>query len=152
MGEHEEKAKELFLQGYNCAQAVFCAFCDKTGMDMKTAMRISSSFGGGIGRLREVCGAVSGMCMVIGYLYGYDDVADMNLKKEHYARIQRLAGEFQDVFGSIICRELLGLQEKKSDPTPSLRTAEYYHSRTCADNVAVAARITEAFIQEMEGK
>ena len=91
MINHSEKAKELFLQGYNCSQSVFAAFCDVTGIDFNTALMISSSFGGGMGRMREVCGAVSGMFMVAGALYGYDSPKDNKIKSEHYARIQKLA-------------------------------------------------------------
>lgn len=144
---YEEKAKDLFFQGYSCAQSVFCAFCDITGMDIDTAARISSSFGAGMGRLREVCGAVSGMFMVAGMLYGYDDIEDPQLKKDHYARIQELAIQYEEENGSIICRELLGLKEHRSDPTPEPRTQKYYQTRPCADKVASAARIMEQYIK-----
>ena len=89
-----QKAKKLFLEGYNCSQSVFLAFEDKYDMDHSMAMRLSSSFGGGMGRLREVCGAVSGMFMVAGLLYGYDEPKNFEAKSEHYARIQELAGEY----------------------------------------------------------
>ena len=100
---HQEKARQNFLNGYNCAQAVFCAFCDVTGMDEREALRLSSSFGGGMGRLREVCGAVSGMFMAAGLLYGYDDLEDKSLKAAHYARIQDLAARFSSQKKSLIC-------------------------------------------------
>jgi len=95
MINHAEKAKQLFLEGYNCSQAVFSAFCDVTGIDFQTALKISSSFGGGMGRMREVCGAVSGMFMVAGILYGYDAPKDNISKTEHYKRIQKLAEDFK---------------------------------------------------------
>ena len=92
---HEEQAKALFMDGCNCAQAAFCAFCDVTGLEKELAMRLSSSFGGGMGRLREVCGALSGIFMAAGILYGYDDLTDKSLKTDHYERIQELAARFR---------------------------------------------------------
>ena len=145
---HQEKARQNFLNGYNCAQAVFCAFCDVTGMDEREALRLSSSFGGGMGRLREVCGAVSGMFMAAGLLYGYDDLEDKSLKTAHYARIQDLAARFSSQETSLICRELLGLTETHSAPEPSDRTQEYYQSRPCPRIVETAARILDKYIEE----
>ena len=97
---YAKKAKQLFLEGFNCSQAVFLAFSDKFDMDYETAMKLSSSFGGGIGRLREVCGAASGMFMVAGMLYGYDKPNDYEAKKTHYARIQELAKYYEELNGS----------------------------------------------------
>ena len=145
---HQEKARQNFLNGYNCAQAVFCAFCDVTGMDEREALRLSSSLGGGMGRLREVCGAVSGMFMAAGLLYGYDDLEDKSLKTAHYARIQELAARFSSQEKSLICRELLGLTETHSAPEPSDRTQEYYQSRPCPRIVETAARILDKYIEE----
>ena len=145
---HQEKARQNFLNGYNCAQAVFCAFCDVTGMDEREALRLSSSFGGGMGRLREVCGAVSGMFMAAGLLYGYDDLEDKSLKAAHYARIQELAARFSSQEKSLSCRELLGLTETHSAPEPSDRTQEYYQSRPCPRIVETAARILDQYIEE----
>ena len=145
---HQEKARQNFLNGYNCAQAVFCAFCDVTGMDEREALRLSSSFGGGMGRLREVCGAVSGMFMAAGLLYGYDDLEDKSLKTAHYARIQDLAARFSSQEKSLICRELLGLTETHSAPEPSDRTQEYYQSRPCPRIEETAARILDKYIEE----
>lgn len=147
---HEEKAVELFLSGCNCSQSVFCAFTDKTGLEESFARRMVSPFGGGMGRLREVCGAVTGMLMVLGILYGYDDVEDKALKKELYERVQDITKQFETENGSIICRELLGLQEKHSSPTPQDRTPEYYKTRPCAAKVQSAARILEKYLQELE--
>ncbi len=148
--KYAQKAMNLFLEGYNCTQAVFLAFEDKYDMDHNMALRLSSSFGGGMGRLREVCGSVSGMFMVAGILYGYDDVKNPELKKNHYARIQQLAAEFEKENGSIVCRDLLGLGKGKDSPTPSERTAEYYKKRPCIKLIGMAAAIMEAYIEEQE--
>ncbi|MDK2807371.1 MAG: hypothetical protein PWP24_100 [Clostridiales bacterium] len=117
-------------------------------MDRETALRLSSSFGGGMGRLREVCGAVSGMFMVAGTLYGYSDPKDHGAKSEHYARIQELAKEFEEKNHSIICRELLGLDHKKDVPAPEQRTHTYYKKRPCEALVYQAAEIMERYIKE----
>ena len=98
------QAKDLFKQGYNCAQAVLCSFCAETGLSFDNALKIASSFGGGMGRLREVCGAVSAMFMVAGIKYGYTSNNDNKLKREHYKLIQDLAQEFKAECGSIVCR------------------------------------------------
>lgn len=143
---YAQKAKQRFLDGCNCAQAVFLAFSDLYDIDEKTALRLSSSFGGGIGRLREVCGCVSGMCMAAGLLYGYDDINDHDAKSEHYKRIQDLAEKFRNENGSIICRELLGIGEKQESHIPEKRTAEYYKKRPCAELTAIAAAILEEYI------
>lgn len=145
---HGEKAKQLFMEGYNCSQAVLGAFCEECGLDFDTAMKMSSSFGGGMGRLREVCGAVSGMFMVAGLIYGYDDPTAQEDKAKHYERIQKLAEEFRKENGSIVCRELLGLTEKKSEPKPEQRSAEYYKKRPCPEMVKMAAEIMEQYINQ----
>lgn len=147
--DYVTKAEELFVEGYNCAQAVALAFSDMTGLDKETTLKIASSFGGGFGRLREVCGAVSGMCMVAGLLYGYDDVSDKNAKMNHYALIQELAGKFSDEAGSIVCRELLG-KKGKENPMPEERTKEYYKTRPCARMVGLAAKIMQECIENNE--
>ena len=144
--DHSEYAAELFLKGYNCAQAVAVAFCDLTGLDVDFTARMASSFGGGMGRMREVCGAVSGMLMVAGLLYGYDVIGDDAVKKAHYALVQALAGQFRQEVGSIICREILN--NPPSDPDPSPRTEEYYRVRPCARMVLTATNILDAYIQE----
>lgn len=145
--DHINKAVELFLGGHNCAQAVAVAFCDVTGLDETTAAKISSSFGGGIGRMREVCGAVSGLAMVAGLLYGYTDPGEKDIhKKEHYQLVQELAGKFQAEVGSIICRDIL--KNPPSDPNPTSRTAEFYKTRPCARMVMLAAKIMEEYIAE----
>ena len=139
-----EKAAELFLNGYNCAQAVAVAFCDLTGMEETFAAKLASSFGGGMGRMREVCGAVSGMLMVAGVLYGYDATDDDGAKKAHYALVQELAGQFREQVGSIVCREIL--KNPPSDPAPTPRTEEFYKMRPCARMVYLATQIMEDYI------
>ncbi len=146
---HKEKAKELFLEGYNCAQSVFAAFCEETGMDRETALKLSSSFGAGMGKMREVCGAVSGMFMVAGLIDGYDEPDNPEEKKKHYERIQALAEKFKEKNdGTIICRELLKNIETNTDPKPDARTAEYYKLRPCARFVEDAAEIIDEFLKE----
>ena len=145
--DHTYKAADLFLSGSNCAQAIVVAFCDVTGLEPSFAAKLSSSFGGGMGRLREVCGAVSGMLMVAGLLYGYDEPGEGDCKKkEHYQLVQHLAGKFRDEIGSIVCREIL--KNPPSDPNPSPRTAEYYKTRPCAKMVMTAAKILDDYIME----
>lgn len=142
----KEIAMELFEEGYNCAQSVFLAFEDMYEMDRKTALKLSSSFGAGMGRLREVCGSVSGMFMVAGILYGYDDPKATDVKTAHYARIQELAADFEAQNRSIVCRELLELNVKKQEPTPEARTEEYYKKRPCKELVGMAAEIMEQYV------
>lgn len=144
--ERELYAAQLFLDGYNCAQAITVAFSDVTGLDPSFSARMASSFGGGIGRLREVCGAVSGMVMVAGLLYGYDSASEDAAKKEHYQRVQFLAGRFREEVGSIVCREIL--DNPPSDPNPTPRTAAFYKQRPCTRMVMIAARILEEYIRE----
>ena len=144
--DHGLYAAELFLQGYNCAQSVAAAFSDVTGLTPEFSARMASSFGGGMGRMREVCGAVSGMLMVAGLLYGYDVPGEDAVKKEHYARVQELAGKFREEVGSIVCREIL--KNPPSDPNPTPRTAEYYQKRPCARMVMLAGEILDGYIAE----
>ena len=139
-------AAKLFYEGYNCAQAVAMAFADVVGLEEKFCAKAISSFGGGMGRMREVCGAVSGMLFVAGLLYGYDTKDDDDVKKDHYARVQELAGKFREENGSIICREIL--KNPPSDPTPSPRTEQYYKERPCAHMVVTAVKILEEYIAE----
>ena len=146
MSTKSEKAKELFMQGYNCSQAVVGAFCEDLGLDFETAMKLSSSFGGGMGRLREVCGAVSGAFMVAGLKYGYADPTDKTAKTEHYKLIQDMAAKFKEQNGSIICRELLEVGDEKETHVPEDRTKEYYKKRPCAQLVELAAKIAEEIL------
>ena len=144
--DHSMHAAELFCSGYNCAQAIAVAFSDVTGLSPEAAARLSSSFGGGMGRMREVCGAVSGMLMVAGALYGYDAADDDASKKNHYALVQNLAGQFREQAGSIVCREIL--KNPPSDPAPTPRTEEFYKMRPCARMVYLAAEIMDKYITE----
>ncbi len=135
-----EIAKRNFESGCNCAQAVLLAFCEDFGLDTKTALMISQPFGGGMGRLREVCGTVSGMYMVLGLAHGSDDLSDRAAKARLYKEVQTLAEKFKEDNGSIICRELLGLRiEGKDSYVPSERTKEYYKTRPCAKLCRYAA-------------
>ena len=142
--DHGMKAAELFTQGYNCAQSVAAAFCDVTGLDEKTAARMASPFGGGMGRMREVCGAVSGMYLVLGWLYGYDTPGDDVSKKALYADVQAMGAQFREETGSIICREIL--KNPPADPNPTPRTAEFYQKRPCARMCLLAGRILDDYI------
>ena len=144
MSIYSEKAADNFKSGYNCAQSVFLAFAEECGFDKETALKLSSSFGGGMGRLREVCGAVSSMFAVAGIKKGYISPNDDNLKAQHYELIQALAEKFKSKFGTIICRDLLELPEGSDSPTPSKRTDEYYQTRPCEAFVRYAAEIIEA--------
>ena len=144
--DHGLKAAELFLSGYNCAQAVAVAFTDVTGLTEAQAAKMASAFGGGMGRMREVCGAVSGMLMVLSYVYGYDTPGDDISKKRLYGQVQALAAAFRAENGSIICREIL--KNPPSDPNPTPRTAEFYAKRPCAKMVMTAARLLEQFMEE----
>ena len=143
MGIYSEKAVNNFKSGYNCAQSVFLAFAEDFGFDKETALKLSSSFGGGMGRLREVCGAVSSMFAIAGLKYGYTSPNDDNAKAKHYELIQALAEKFKSKYGTIICRELLELPEGADSPIPSKRTEEYYQTRPCEAFVRYASEIIE---------
>jgi len=148
--DHGELAKSLFLEGYNCAQAVFCAFSDVTGLDRDAAARLSSSFGGGMGRLREVCGGVSASLLVLGMVRGYSDPRDPEAKKAHYALVQEYARRFRDAKGTILCRELLAGVQVRPGLEPEERDAEYYQRRPCPEICREAARILEELLRETE--
>jgi len=143
MSERSERAKALFLEGYNCTQAVVGAFSDVLAIEFDVLMKTVSSFGGGMGRLREVCGAVSGMFFVAGALYGYSDPKAKEEKAEHYLLIQTLAEKFREKNGSIICRELLKEEKEKVTHIPAERTTAYYRKRPCAELVADAVLVLE---------
>ena len=150
--DHASEAKRLFLEGYNCAQAVFCAFRDLTGMDLDAAARLSSSFGGGMGRLREVCGTVSGALLALGILRGYDDPKDPEQKKAHYALVQEFARRFREKNGTIVCRELLRDVPVIPGDTPEERTPEFYARRPCLRLVGEAAAILDEMLAETQNK
>lgn len=144
-----EKAIELFLKGYNCAQSVFGAFAEDLGLDFETAVKFSSAFGGGMGRLREVCGAISGMFMVLSVTEGYTSPNAKEEKTELYKKVQDLAAEFKAKNGdTIICRELLAHVATTKGHQPEDRTPEYYKSRPCAKFVGDAAEIMENYLNQ----
>ena len=147
----KDRAVELFREGYNCSQSVFVAFCHRFGLDEETAKKVSAGLGGGMGRMREVCGAVSGGAMVIGSICAPVDGKDSNSKQKNYELVREFAGRFAKKNGSIICRELLGLDVKmEKSAEPEKRTAEYYKKRPCVELVADAAEILTELIEENE--
>lgn len=146
MKNHQEKAEALFKEGYNCAQAVFAAYSEDLGMDTETALKLASSFGGGMGRMREVCGTVSGMFMVAGLKFGSFDPKDAEAKSKHCKRIQELAQKFREQNGSIICRELLGLSKPEGTTVPETGTAN--KKRPCLELVKDAAKIMDEYLEE----
>ena len=147
--ERVEKAKKLFKEdGFNCCQAVVLAYNDIFGLDDKTAASVSSGFGGGMGRMREVCGSVSGMTILAGMISPADDPSNKSGRTANYALVQEMAERFKEINGSILCKELLGLvpmgsasNAPKESPEPSDRTAEYYKKRPCEELVGISARI-----------
>ncbi len=140
--ERAQRAVALFKQGYNCSQAVFASCADLYGIsDESLALRLSASFGGGMGRMRMVCGAASGMFMLAGLHNGSATPHDNEGKMANYATVQQLAGEFKATYGSLICAELLGLAPKPEDPKPAERTQQYYEKRPCVEMVAESVRI-----------
>ena len=153
--ERAAKAKELFESGYNCCQSVVLAFEDLTDIDTKTLASLTSGFGGGFGRLREVCGTVSGMTFLSGIISPADNPLLMDARKANYSLVQKFAAEFKEINGSIVCAELLGIRPKSNlpeSPMPSERTAEYYKKRPCAELVQIAARIVAKEISENRGE
>jgi C_GCAxxG_C_C family probable redox protein len=136
-----EKAVALFEEGYNCSQAVFMAYSDVYGIDAVTASKLATSFGGGMGRLREVCGAVSGMFLVLGLHYPNADPNDKVSKNTNYAAVQRTAMEFKAQMGSYICADLLKIKHAPGKPEASERNEAYYAARPCSRCVAFAAEI-----------
>ncbi len=141
-----EIAKANFKKGYNCAQAVVVTYADVMGISETQALKMASVFGGGMGKLREVCGAVSGMLMVYGAIGGYSSYDDLEEKAQVYKKVRDLAGEFSEQNGSIVCKELLGLTKKEKSGDPAERTKEYYQKRPCAELVRIAAEIVEKYI------
>lgn len=141
-----DRAYELFMLGFNCTQSVAGAFSDLMGMDFDTVVRLASGFGGGIGRLREVCGTFSGAVMVLNAIYGYSDPKAVKAKTELYSEIQQLAAQFTADNGSLICRELLGLAKPEGSPIPSERTGEYYQKRPCPELCRYAANMLEEYL------
>lgn len=146
----KEKAMQSFLEGYNCSQCMILAFADLLTIDVDMALKIASPFGGGMGRLREVCGSVSGMFMILGYMKGYNEAEDYDGKKELYEHVQELARRYEEANGSIICRELLGLTVQREEAMPEKRSEEYYKKRPCAEKIGSAAEILEKYLQELK--
>ncbi len=150
--EKSALAKSYFEEGYNCAQSVLLAFCEETGFSIEQAARLASTFGGGMGRMREVCGAVSAMLMIEGLLEGYSDPKAKEEKSEVYARVRNLADSFREKNHSIICRELLQDTETTPGGEPEERTAAYYERRPCGCYVEDAARIIAERINQINEK
>ena len=152
--DHGALAREYFLKGYNCSQAVLLAFSDLTGLDEKVAVRLASSFGGGMGRMREVCGTVSGALMVLGILYGYD-AASPNANEEktaHYARVQEFAGRFREEFGSIICREILANHVKRMEAEKAEKDAQRRAEKAIREARAQAEAIVRDAQEEAQAQ
>ena len=150
-----DRARELFREGYNCSQAVTLAFADELearGISKEMAAGLASSFGGGLGRLREVCGCVSGMALVCGALEGYTDPKAAAEKQDHYKKIQELVTTFKNENGSYICRELLAGINTDTNPVPEARTESYYKKRPCAELAACAADILERHLEELKNR
>ena len=146
--ERALRAKSYFHEGYNCAQSVALAFADITPLDEQMVATITASFGGGMGRLREVCGAVSGMAFVASFISPCPTADNDKAKKANYALVQEFAEQFRQQNGSVVCRSLLGLDRPKDEPTPSPRTAEYYQKRPCAEYVYDAALIVGKYLEK----
>ena len=136
-----ERAKALFKEGFNCSQAVCAACADLYGLDEQTALRVAASFGGGIGRMRQTCGAACGMFILAGLENGSATPGDAEGKRQNYVLVQDLAAKFKAENGSLICAELLGIAPKPENPTPAERTEAYYQKRPCVEMVANAVRI-----------
>lgn len=143
-----EKARELFKSGYNCSQAVFMTYADLFDLDQKMAATIAAPLGGGMGRLREVCGTVSGMALLAGFISPAFNPADTDAKAANYALVQHFAEQFRAENGAIVCRQLLGLDHQKDEPTPEARTPQYYRKRPCGEYVASAARIVGQYLAQ----
>ena len=145
--DYRNKAREAFFSGLNCSQSLVSAFAEYVDMDRSTLLKLSSSFGAGMGRLREVCGAVSGMFIIAGFLYGTDETAEKEEKADHYRRIQHLAFEFMKKYDTLYCRDLLHLPPGPSDPVPADRTPDYYAARPCPDFIGEAAFILAEYLR-----
>ena len=153
MTEHEKKAIDYFVKGYNCSQSVVAAFSDLTGLSEELSLKAASSFGAGIGHLRLTCGAVTGMVTVLGLLYGYADLDDPEAKAKHYERVRVLTDRFLQIYPTLSCKELLEHLATAPVPThgdPQERNAEYYKTRPCVRFVASAARLMDEYIEEQK--
>ncbi|MBQ6467459.1 MAG: C_GCAxxG_C_C family protein [Clostridia bacterium] len=148
--DHSQEAVRLFYEGYNCSQAVFCAFRDLTGLELDCAARLASPFGGGMGRLREVCGTMSGALLALGILKGYDNPENPEAKKEHYALVREFARRFEEKYGALRCKELLKDVPVTPGGEPEARTPEFYKRRPCLKLVEGAAAILDDMLEEMK--
>lgn len=148
MEDRIELAVSLFKEGYNCSQSVVAAFADMYGFTREQALRMSASFGGGIGRMRQTCGAACGLFLVAGLETGCTEGSNREGKEANYKLVQQLAQEFKQRNGSLICAQLLGLDKSAPTPaTPEARTAEYYKKRPCVKMVEEAARIWVEYLE-----
>ncbi len=151
--QRQKAAEQFFMEGYNCCQAVLLAFEDVLEVDRSALLRVASGFGGGLARMREVCGTVSAMAMIAGFLSPAEEPSNMQQRRDNYALVQRFAQAFKEQKGSIVCREILGLRKPEpgapmESPMPSARTPEYYKTRPCAATVGIAARIVADYIKD----
>lgn len=151
--QRQKAAEQFFMEGYNCCQAVLLAYEDVLEVDRSALLRVASGFGGGIARMREVCGTVSAMAMIAGFLSPAEDPSNLQQRRDNYALVQRFAQAFKEQKGSIVCREILGLRKPEpgapmESPMPSARTPEYYKTRPCAATVGIAARIVADYIKD----
>ena len=145
-----EKAKDLFLQGYNCAQATFGAFAEDYGLDFNVAMTLSAGLGGGIGRLRETCGAVTGATLAVSLAMGSFDLNNPDAKTRVYREIRKVVEIFENETGSIVCADMLGVSRRGDDANAAPRTAEYYKKRPCVDLVYLAADAADKIISNLQ--
>lgn len=166
--EARNKAVENFTGGFNCAQSVFAVFAEMAGIDRNTALKISQGFGGGMGRQREVCGAVSGMILALSSFEGTENPSDKETKDRLYQTVQELCQKFRQKNGSIVCRELLGLvpvgqsedalknktpiEHVAENPVSEERTSEYYKKRPCSELCADASEILCEWINEFSSR
>lgn len=144
----KEQAMQYFYEGYNCTQSVVLTFSDLIPMEREALLCMVSPLGGGMGRLREVCGAVTGMFLVLGAVHGYSDPKAKIEKIELYSRVQELARQFEEINHSIVCRELLGLSQRRQEPVPEERTQEYYKKRPCPELIGAAAELLEQYFEQ----
>lgn len=149
MSKHSELAKALFLEGYNCSQSVSAAYADAFGLDRDTMLRLSTSFGAGIGRMRKTCGAVCGMFIIAGLKTGTISGEDQEGKQKNYETVRAMADAFRKKNQSTTCMTLLGLRKAEKSARPSERTPDYYQSRPCLKMVLDACAIIEEFFPDL---
>ncbi len=146
--DHQKRALGLFESGCQCAQSVFVALCDETGLDEQDALALSASFGGGIGRMREMCGALCGLLMALGYTLGRYPMGSSEGKDRHYRLTQYAARRFKQQTGSVFCYELLGLPHAAQIPVSAPRTEQFYRDRPCARFILAAVDVFDELMQE----